>query len=448
MPEYETLRDLLDVALTIPDDYVRTVTLAKMGYHLREMGQELFSKAFKAALKSLDSVSSPILRVQAMMVVSEEMNRAGLKESGSKLLYRAYELAKALPQPIRDRTIADIVKVACALNVLADAVMYATDIEDRTTRMEVLTHVIDPLLRSGDLRRARNTLETMDEPWKSRAALKVLQAHLEMEQFASVLNLLPYLENTELLREAFRQIGIHLRKSEVPEGTYEKFIEAAMALRDRDPDIIITLLSTVASTGRINIVIQTLSDLGYPLDGILKVTGAVVDDPTIIKNFVDSLDIPQDKAERLYKFVMDTLLSKDASSKYLLLVLNIGQKTESEETLVKVVRYLTKLGELTNAYRFATLVEDPQLRSLAFGSIALALLRRGNVSAAIDAVGEVRDKRWSSWLMSEVIIKVLQLYSGKDIKEDFEESSIRQAERWKEDATGSDHRRLGSGGAP
>ncbi|NPA48303.1 MAG: hypothetical protein GXO14_06650 [Thermococci archaeon] len=444
MPKYEMLRDLLNAALNISDDYVRTVTLAKAGCYLRDMNRDLFLEAFKAALKSLDAIASPVLRVQAMVSVAEEMNKAGLKESGGKLLYRAYEMAKLLPPPIRDSTLLDVTRAACTVGALPDALMYATDIEDHDLRMEALMSLIGSLIKAGDFRRLRNVLDMMDEPWKSRAAMEVLRAYLRREQFASVLSLFPYFEDPDLLRAAFREVGIHLREAGVPEGTYEKFIDAAKALADRDPDLVLTLLSTIASTGRVGIVLKTLADLGYPEEGILKVAAGIINNPDAIREFVGSLDVPQDKAEALYKLVMDALLSKEPSREYHPLVSMIGRRTESEETLVKVVRYLTKLGELGEAHGLASLIEDPRLRSLAFGSIALALIRRGQVSDAIDAVEEVKDRKWKSWLMSEIIIKVLQLYSGRDIKEDFEESSARQAKRWREDAEGGYNRRFGT----
>ncbi len=443
MPRERVLEELLDIALSIDDDYVRTVTLAKAGYYLHSMHSGLFPKSFKAALKSLDTIGPPLLRLQAMMIVAEQMGKAGLSESSGKLLYRAYELARILPLHVRDSVLVDIVRTACRIRALQDALVYATDIKDVHLRMNSLLMILETFISIGDLRRTGRILDTMEEPWRSEAAFMVLQAHLEREEFASVLRVLPYIKNPNLLERAFREIGERLKGSGVPEGTYEKFIEAAKTLSGRGLDLITTLLATIASTGRVPLVIKALKGLNYPLDSILRIATAIMGNAKVLTEFVDSLDLEQTNAETLYKLVMDSLLSREVSKDYLPLVKNIGRRTEAEETMVKVIRYLTKLGELGEAYGFASMVEDPRLRSLTFGSIAMALLKKGNVSGAIEAVGEVKDKKWNSWLMSEIIIKVLQLYSGEDIKEDFEENSMKQAKRWEENAKNGGDRRLG-----
>ncbi len=434
MPSIKMLRELLDTALSISDDYVRTVTLAKAGYYLKDMDRDMFSEVFKSALKSLDHISSPVLRTRAMIEVAREMDRSGLRESGGKLLYRAYELTGRLPEPIRDNILIEIVKTATKIGLLQDAVMYAFSIEDRDTRMEALAGLVSPLLNTGDFRRVKKILDVLEEPWKSEAATKIAEKYLSKEQFASVLTILPYVEDIDLLRKLFRDIGIHLKKASVPEGTYEKFIEAAKALADRDEGIVFELLSTIASTGRSKMIIKALAEMKYPIKGILMVVNRIIDRPEVITEFVKLIDIPQDKAETMYKFIMDLLLRREASEQYKELVGIIGRKTESEGTLVKVIRYMTKLNDIGEAYRLASLIEDVRLRSLAFGSVAMALIRKGDMDSAIDAVREVKDERWSSWLMGEIILKILQLYSGKDINENFEESSKEQEKRWNEDA--------------
>ncbi len=97
-----------------------------------------------------------------------------------------------------------------------------------------------------------------------------------------------------------------------------------------------------------------------------------------------------------------------------------------------MVTYLSKLGEFDEALRSAELVRGNYLRSLAFGSIAVSKLKSGDIDGgAIDAALEVKDPKWGgSWLLSEILTKILELQAGGEVSEDIEERAELQRNLW------------------
>ena len=86
----------------------------------------------------------------------------------------------------------------------------------------------------------------------------------------------------------------------------------------------------------------------------------------------------------------------------------VGKSTSSEEVWAKISRYYVIKGELDVAMKIARLVKSPELRSLIMADLAHQLLKRGEVERAIDAALEVRDERFASILVAEILIGALE----------------------------------------
>jgi len=54
---------------------------------------------------------------------------------------------------------------------------------------------------------------------------------------------------------------------------------------------------------------------------------------------------------------------------------------------------------------------------LAFGEIAMGYLRQGDLDKAIDAVMNVKDPKWNSRLLGEILVKILRLAIEEALEE-------------------------------
>jgi len=162
---------------------------------------------------------------------------------------------------------------------------------------------------------------------------------------------------------------------------------------------------------------------------ILKnIVDAALDRLDVLSRLLKSLE--GEEFEEVAAFTMDRLLSRPVERDYSPLVKEIGSKTTDDAIRVKVTTYLSKLGDFDSAWEFASSVHGNYLRSLAFGSIAVAKLKSGDIDGAIDAAFEVKDPKWGSWLLSEILAKVLELQTEGSITEDIEERAESQRALW------------------
>jgi hypothetical protein len=426
----DVYREALRLAGSIEDPYLRAITYAKIGYYMYRAKNPLYKQAFSRALSAIASIENPLFLVRALMEVGTFFARIGSK-TADKVFHQAYDLLGTFPVPLRDELLGELVLRLIELGKPSDAVFYATEIGNPIKRNDILLKILHAHLKEGNLRKARKLLDAItEEPWHSIAAFEILKEHLRREEFGSAIRIISELESDYWLGEAMRIVASHLKKANVPPETYEKFVDIALGMPpEKQSWVLKSLLVGMAVQGEVDLVLGVLRRLGEkPAESIsLEIIPVLADRPGILLQFVR--DYPFNP-EAIYAKVMDELLEKKLDEEHVEVVRLVGEKTTSERTLVKVVRYLSKLHSFDDAWEFASRIRDPYLRSLAFGGIAVEKLKENDIDGAIDAALEVRDKRWGSWLLAEILTKILELQTGESVSEDLEHSAERQRALW------------------
>ena len=415
--------EVLKIAETIPDPYVRTLTLARLGYLLSKSEPKASVKAFKLAVSSLDYIDDPVLILRAMVSTSRYLRMAGVEELSESMLHRAYEGALLLRGRVKDSLLVDIIRESMRAGKKRDAILYATDIEDESLRNRLLLEIVRSLVQEGDVQMARKVLNVFSsEPERSQAIVEVIRGHLAREEFASVLSLLPTIENEYWLEMALEETAKSLRDSGVPKATYEKFVEAAKELSERlGKDLLSAFLTGLVEGGDVLGAAEILNSVTGNRGGIASyLSKLLIDRPRELEAFLSSIRLSPEEFDGVAKATLDALLERKPSPEYRNIVEFLGRKAENERVLVKVATYLAKIGDFETAEEFGRAIDDPYLRSLAFGAIALEKLRRGDIDGAIDAVKNVPDIEWGSWLMGEILVKILEGSLGEHPERELE----------------------------
>jgi tetratricopeptide (TPR) repeat protein len=424
---------LLSLARGIPDPYVRAVTYARIGYQMKKKNHPKYKEPFAMALNAIVSIDNPVLMIDALLEVGTLLGKAN-PEPSRKIFTRAYELILELPPQIKDELLGNLVSKLLELENVNDALFYATSIKDPVKRNDLLTRILSKYLEKNNLRKAHVVLESIDmEPWKSIALFEILKAHLAREEFGTVIGLLPKFRSEYWLGEAMKALAGHLKRAEVPEATYEKFLDIALELMPKvGEDALRSFLIGMALQGEMDFVIRALSGLSPELKqhALTGVVSAVLDRPEILDKLIESL--PNEDFEFVAGLILDSLLNSPPRKEYAEIVKKIGLRTSEERYKVKAVRYLSKLRAHDAAWEIASSIRDSYFRSLAFGSIAVEKLKENDIGGAIDATLEVRDPLWGPWLLGEVIAKIAEVSSGEELREDIEERAERQQHLWAE----------------
>jgi len=427
----DVYKEAFRLASTIRDKYLRAVTYAKIGYYAYRGKNALYRDAFKYALNAAGSIDNPVLLAKALIEIGTYLSKVNSK-TFRKTFHQAYELVLTFPQPMKDDLLEAIATRLLELGVPDDALFYASDIEDDVKRNDLLLKILRVYLREGKMRKAALIVKQIkDEPWHSIGALETVKTHLKREEFGSTIRVLSEIKSDYWLGEAMKEVAIYLKNSDVPRATYEKFVDIALGMSTETGfDVLRSLLIGLAVQGELGFVMDIIGRLpdeqrANILEGVAR---AVADKAEVLSELVDAVE--GEEFEDVARIVMDKLLERTVSEEYVPIVTRIGEKTSDDATVVKVVTYLAKAGEFEKAWEFAQRVRGNYLRSLAFGSIAVARLKNGDIDGAIDAALEVKDVRWGSWLLSEILTKVLELQTEGRLSEDIEERARHQRALW------------------
>jgi len=408
--------EVLRLAGGIRDPYLRAVTYARLGYRMHRDGVPLYRKAFSRALRALTAIEEPLQLVRGLLEVGGYLGR--VSPAAKKTFIEAHEAIQDFPQPIRDELMAELVFKLLELGWTDDAFFYAQEIE--RNRDDVLKAVLRQYLRKGNMRRAHIILGLLED---KSAAYDVLMEHLRRQEFGSALKLLPELEGEELVR-AMKAIAAELKRADVPRDTYDRFLEVVLSTSPLGTEALASFLAGLAAQGEVDYVIGALARVD---EGRERVIGAIVSEleGDGLRKFLRAL--PAGDRKVAARFILDRLLDElDPSYR------DLARELALDERLaVKAVRYLSKLRAYDDAWELASRIKNPYLRSLAFGSIAVEKLKENDVGGAIDAALEVKDPRWGEWLLSEILVKALDV-GKRTLKEDIEERAERQRRLWGE----------------
>ncbi|ASJ00173.1 hypothetical protein A3K92_01060 [Thermococcus gorgonarius] len=427
---------VINVAQEIPDPYVRAVTLARIGHRLYLAGDANYGKAFSLALSAINDIDNPFMVLKAMVDISKYFHLSGMEEKAKDLLRSAYEGSLLLKGPARDVVLLDIARGALAIGMPDEALLYSTDIQDIQRRDLIMAEVVQFYIKRGDLRRASSLLDGVSsEEVKSRISFELLNAYLRRGEFASALRILPKIEVYYWVDSSIEEIAKRISEEDAFEDVYWKFVEAITELSmTSGKDYLTTFLIGLSRGGKARFVAKVLNSLAdFPrAEAVKRIAMALISSPRNLEEFIRELSLPPEEFDPLARAVMDELLKGPVSPAYREVALIIGRRTEDMAVLVKVSTYLSKIGYPEEARTFAEQIIDPYLRSLAFGAIALAHLKRGDIDSAIEAAAEVRDRDWGSWLMGEILVKVVESSIGENAEEELSERA-RKHKKWRED---------------
>ncbi|WP_148883727.1 hypothetical protein [Thermococcus aciditolerans] len=427
----DVYREALRLASDIRDKYLRAVTYAKIGYYMYRVKDPEYKSAFKYAVNAASIIENPVVMAKALIEIAFYLNSVNPK-TAMKVFQQAHDAIVEFPQPVRDDLLLELVSKLLNLERIDDAFFYAVDIKDQVKRNDSLLKILGAYLQRGNMRRARLVVEGIEgEPWHSIAAVETIKTHLKREEFGSAIRVLSELKSEYWLGEAMREVAVHLKHSDVPKATYEKFVDIALSLSGETGfDVLKSLLVGLGNQGELDFVMNIVEKLPPEqrwavLEGIVETS---LDKTDVLSGLLDRVE--GEEFEQLAGRIIVGLLSGNIDRRYVDLVRRIGDATKDDAVRVKVATYLSKLGDFDGAWEFASRVRGHYLRSLAFGSIAVAKLNAGDIDGAIDAALEVKDAKWGSWLLSEILTKILELQTEGEVREDIEERAEYQRGLW------------------
>jgi len=427
----DIVKEVLELASMIKDPHFRAISYARIGYELFLLRNEEYKKAFTKAIETTRQIENPVIMVKTLIEIARYLGKAKIPAS-AKVFRQAFEMTNAFPNPIHDELIKDIVNALSELEMYNDALFYAFEIKDEIRKSEVLLKLLVSYVNKGEIRKAHLVLENIsEEPWYSIAAIEVLKAHLKREEFGSAIKILQSLKSKYWINEAMKEIAIYLKNYKAPKATFEKFVDVALSMSDElSFDALRNLLVGFGSSGEIEFVLRILRKmpLNERIKTLIELSARIIENDQLLRELILHLD--KEEFIPIAKFLLTKLLEKP-DKRYTRVVETIGARTSNEAILVKVVTFLAKVGEYNKALHFAHRVTDNHLRSLAFGSIAVNLLKEGDIDRAIDTALEVKDPKWGSWLLGELLVKILELAGSKEIKDDLEKRANEQKTLWK-----------------
>lgn len=427
----DIVKEVLELTSMIKDPHFRAISYARIGYELFLLKNEEYKKAFTKAIETTRQIENPIIMVKTLIEIARYLGKANIPAS-AKVFRQAFEMTKAFPNPIHDELIENIVNALSELKMYNDALFYAFEIKEKIRKSEILLRLLVSYLNRGEIRKGYLILENIsEEPWYSIAAIEILKAHLKREEFGSAMKILQSLKSKYWINEAMKEIAIYLIEYKAPKATFEKFVDVSLSMSDElSFDALRNLLVGFGSSGEIDFVVRILRKMppNERIKTLVELSARIIDNDQLFMELILRLD--KEEFIPVAKFLLTKLLEKP-DRKYIKVVETLGARTSNEPILVKVVTFLAKVGEYNKALHFAHRVTDNHLRSLAFGSIAVNLLKEGNIEKAIDTALEVKDPKWGSWLLGELLVKILELAGSKEIKDDLEKRANEQKTLWK-----------------
>lgn len=417
-----------EVASIIRDPYFRAIAYAKMAYELYGVQNRRYKEAFTKAVEASREIENPKYLIRALIEIGRYIAKCGIP-AYKKVFYQAFEMAKGLGT--RDELIEEIIQALVELKDYDEALYYAIELADKIKRSENFLNLLSYYLKIGKMRKAHfivNHLE--DEPWRSIAAVETLKVHLKREEYGSAIRVLNAIKNPYWLSEGIRETAIHLKTQGAPRATLEKFVNIAKNMsEDHGEEVLTNLLIGFGIVGEVELALNILSYLPPKrrTSILIELTARIMDDPKILEDLMIRLE--GELFNKVGKFIMGRVL-ENPSIDYRALTDIIGNKARDEALLTKVVTYYAKMREYQRAITLAQRIKDNYLRSLAFGSIAVNLLKEGNVDRALEMAFEVRHPKWNSWLMAELLVKILEQAKEQEIENDLEEKAKGEKALW------------------
>ncbi|AIF69225.1 hypothetical protein PAP_04040 [Palaeococcus pacificus DY20341] len=424
------INESFKVASIIRDPYFRSIAYAKMAYELYGVQNKRYKEAFTKAVEATKEIDNPQALIRSLIEIAKYLAKCRIP-AYKKVFYQAFEMTKQFSSSLKDELTEEIIQTLIELKEYDEALYYAIELEDKIKRNDNFLKLLNYYLKVGKMRKAHFIINHLDdEPWRSIAAIETLKVHLKREEYGSAIKVLSTIKNPYWLSEGMRETAIYLKKQGAPRATLEKFIYIAKNMSENyGEEVLKNLLIGFGIVGEVEFALNILYSLPLKKRAsvLIELTARVIHEPKILKEIMKNID--DELFAKVGKFVMDRLLENPAEE-YLGVVEIVGSKSMDEALLTKVVTFYSKLGKYQKSIHLAQRISDNYLRSLAFGSIAVNLLKEGNVDRALEIALEVKHPKWSSWLMEELLIKILEMAKEQEIENDLEKKAKEEKTLW------------------
>ncbi len=410
------IKEVLTSVEVIQDPYIKAVTYAKIGERLARARERHYKEAFLRAMETAKDIEDPTKMFKALLSIGYSMTKAGIK--ASKRIYQGVlEDSKALPAPHRDVVMESAATYMLSLGEIGEAITYALEISNPKLRNEVLLAAMrantKKLGKEGikvayHLRRSKLALEYIDsEPYRSMGMMELIKAYISLGSYENGISLISAIEDRDWARQAFKEVAFYLKEKEVLAQYIDTLEQVANSLIDRFGEGFVREMAfAFALSGEGLPAVELVRKLKNSGDVLAKLALELLErDHDVLPSLVAALD--EDEAALVGKFVMNRVLERPELGSQEV-VEAIGRSTRNEEVWAKIARYYIIMGEVDGAARIASLLHERRLRSVVMADIAHHLLKRNEIERAIDAALEVRDSKFSSILVSEILLKALE----------------------------------------
>ncbi len=408
------INEILSSVEVIPEPYVKSATYAKIGERLVSVHNEGFKTAFVKAMETVKDIDNPMTAFRALLSIGYSMGKAGLKSS-KRIYHSVFEDSRVLPDAQRDIVLQTASTYLIALGDLGEAIRFAGDISNRELRNETLYSIIragsramgkSQLEIAYHIRKIKLALEYIDgEPYRSKSLLEVIKAYLAMGNYDGAVSMLREVEVREWAKRAFKEVVFFMKEKGVL-GHYIDALEGtAKALIERFDgafveEMALALALSSHGSAALDLIRRIESD-----DLLAKIALELLErDAGALVSYIDALT--DKEAVPVGKAVLNRILELRDLDLWDVVVA-VGRSTANEEVWAKIARFYVLNNRLEDAMKIGMMMKDKRLRSIVLADVAHNFVKSGGVERAIDAALEVRDIKFASFLVSEILLAAL-----------------------------------------
>jgi tetratricopeptide (TPR) repeat protein len=414
------VREVLEATSDIPDPYVRAVTYARIGERLAKAREPLFKEAFVRAIETAKEVDDPVKMFRALISIGHAMGKVGIR-SYKKVFLQVSEDSKILPPELRDEIMRSLSLSLLNLGQVGEAITYAVEIASSKLRQETMVQIVRRVARSIEerpiqvaynMRKIKLALEYLpDEPHRSKALLELMKALIALKSYENALATVRAMGSREWARQAFKELVYRLKSHGVLDHYINSVEELATDLVGKFGESFTRELATAfALSGNGEIAAELIEESG-DRRGIVEMSLELLKRaPDVLPTFIGSLS--DELAYEAGKALMNAVLERPERARPELI--NALAKLGNEEILAKIARYHVLTGNVEGARAIGSALADTHLRSMVMADVAREYLRRGDVESAIEVAFDVREPDYASILMSEILVRALEMKLGGD----------------------------------
>ena len=405
------IEEIISSVEAIRDPYLRAVTYARIAEKLATIDDEHFKTAFTKAFDSVDKITNPVMMFKALLTVACSFKKIGAK-SANKVFQRILEDSRVLSPTDRDSLMQSASKYIAGIGDISTAIIFAMEIQNSQLRDKALLDIIkkntamlekEHIKIAYRLRKTKLALESISsEPYISEAYIELIRLYLHLGSYEKAINLLDEIKKRPWAKLAFKEIVFYLKDKNELNHYVPILYQAAESLSKKfGNEFLVEMAMALALNGAVESAIKLIGGLE---EGLVYITRDLLEkNQDVLPDLIKAL--PPGKKKTVGKEIMNHLLEHPERGDNELI--KAIREINSEEIMVKLVRYYILIGNVEEGRKVALNIKNTHLRSVALADVAHGFLKKNEVAEAIDAALEVKDPKFSSILVSEILLKAL-----------------------------------------